>query len=105
MSGNSAMRWDSAAMVEQPDGGTDARRHSAVEAVRQKQIIEAAITVVAREGYVRASMARIAQEAGLSKGLLSYHFRNKDHLLDQALRTTFAAITAAVTGEMDLDAP
>jgi AcrR family transcriptional regulator len=91
-------------MVEASDGGTGARRRSAIEEVRQRQIIDAAIAVVAREGYARASMARIAEQAGLSKGLLSYHFRNKEHLLDQALRTTFTAITDEVIEEMDLGA-
>lgn len=82
-----------------------APRRSAVEAVRRAQIIEAAIAVVAEEGYARASMARIAQQAGLSKGLLSYHFRSKDDLLEQALRTTFADITAGIIEELDVTAP
>ena len=91
-------------MVSVSDG-QGAPRRSVIEAVRRAQIIDAAITVVAEEGYARASMARIAQQAGLSKGLLSYHFRSKDDLLEQAMRTTFAAITAAVIGEIDVGAP
>jgi AcrR family transcriptional regulator len=91
-------------MVDAQDG-SPAPRRSAVEAVRRGQIVEAAIAVVAEEGYSRASMARIAQRAGLSKGLLSYHFRNKEHLLEQALRTTFAAITTAIVDELDVGAP
>lgn len=91
-------------MVEASDRSRAPRR-SAVEAVRRAQIIEAAIAVVAEEGYARASMARIAQQAGLSKGLLSYHFRSKDDLLEQALRTTFAAITAGIIEDLDLAAP
>jgi AcrR family transcriptional regulator len=89
------------AVAEAPE---KAPRRSAVEAVRRAQIIEAAIAVVAEEGYARASMARIAQQAGLSKGLLSYHFRSKDDLLEQALRTTFAAITEQIVEGLDLDA-
>jgi AcrR family transcriptional regulator len=91
-------------MVEVSDSQSTPRR-SAVEPVRRAQIVDAAITVVAEEGYARASMARIAQRAGLSKGLLSYHFRNKDDLLEQAMRTTFAAITVAVIDEIDVSAP
>jgi AcrR family transcriptional regulator len=92
------------AVVDAPEKPSAPRR-SAVEAVRRAQIVEAAITVVAEEGYARASMARIAQQAGLSKGLLSYHFRNKEHLLEQVLRTTFAAITEQVIEGLDLNVP
>jgi AcrR family transcriptional regulator len=91
-------------MVDAPERSSAPRR-SAIEAVRRAQIVDAAITVVAEEGYARASMARIAQQAGLSKGLLSYHFRNKEHLLEQALRTTFEAITEAIVDELDVSAP
>jgi AcrR family transcriptional regulator len=91
--------------VSEVPGSQGAPRRSAVEAVRRAQIVDAAITVVAEEGYARASMARIAAQAGLSKGLLSYHFRSKDDLLEQAMRSTFAAITAAVIAEIDVGAP
>ena len=91
-------------MVDAPVRSSAPRR-SAVEAVRRAQIVDAAIAVVAEEGYARASMARIAQQAGLSKGLLSYHFRNKEHLLEPALRTTFAAITEAIVDQLDVAAP
>lgn len=47
---------------------TDARR-AAIAAALQR--------VMARTGYERASVAAIAREAGLSPGLVHYHFRNK----------------------------
>lgn len=44
----------------------------------------AAIETIAELGYARASFARIAERAGLSStGLISYHFSNKDELMER----------------------
>lgn len=58
-----------------------ASRPSITEAARRTQIIDAAIAVIAAEGFPQASFARIAREAGLSStGLISYHFAGKQDL-------------------------
>ncbi len=55
---------------------------SATNQARRRQIIEAAISVLAESGYGRASFARITEHAGLSSTrLISYHFRGKDDLM------------------------
>ncbi|MCO4743539.1 MAG: TetR/AcrR family transcriptional regulator [Proteobacteria bacterium] len=41
------------------------------------------------EGYEAASMNAVAAAAGVSKGLLHYHFQSKEHLLIEAQRATF----------------
>lgn len=48
---------------------------------RRAQIIQAAAEVVAELGYAHASVARIAERAGISKGVITYHFDNKDQIL------------------------
>jgi len=59
-------------------------RRTLTERVRRAQILEAAIGVIAERGYTGASFARIAERAGLSStGLISYHFANKDELMEQ----------------------
>jgi AcrR family transcriptional regulator len=42
-----------------------------------------------RNGYEGASMGAVARAAGVSKGLLHYHFQSKEHLLIEAVRATF----------------
>ncbi len=49
-------------------------------------LIDAAMTVVAREGLEAASVKRIAAQANVTPGLLHYHFPGKDALLEAALR-------------------
>lgn len=43
-------------------------------------IVEAAITVVGRHGYAKASMARIAEEAGIAYGSIYLHFESQRDL-------------------------
>lgn len=80
------------------------RRPSVVEEIRRERIVEATVEVIAEVGYARASMARIAERAGISKGLISYHFRDKDDLMEQTLRTTYAAIVESVVAAVDVTA-
>lgn len=48
---------------------------------RRRQIVDALIAVMARQGYERASVAAIAAEAGLVPGLVHYHFESKLEIL------------------------
>lgn len=50
------------------------------EEVRRKQILEAALKAFAEDGYDKVSMARIAREAGLTKGGVYFHFASKEEL-------------------------
>ena len=52
-----------------------------IEQARRRQIIEAAIEVLAASGYEYASLERIALRAGISRGLISYHFAGRDELM------------------------
>jgi TetR/AcrR family transcriptional repressor of bet genes len=48
---------------------------------RRAQIIEGLREVMAADGYERASVNRIARAAGLSPGLVHYHFESKQDIL------------------------
>ncbi|CAM3540503.1 TetR/AcrR family transcriptional regulator [Tsukamurella ocularis] len=66
-------------------------QRSFIEEARRRQIIAAAVEVLADEGYGRATLARIAQQAGISKGVISYHFDGKDDLMRQVVIQLFVA--------------
>jgi TetR/AcrR family transcriptional regulator, fatty acid metabolism regulator protein len=51
------------------------------ETARRAQIVAAAIETIAELGYGQASLARIAETAGTSKGVIIYHFGGKDELI------------------------
>jgi AcrR family transcriptional regulator len=57
----------------------------------RKQLMAVAIDCFARLGYQGTSIDRIAREAGVTKGAVYYHFRDKEDLL-------FAAVTDRIGG-------
>lgn len=50
-------------------------------------IVDAAMRVLARQGYARTSLMDIANEVGMSKGAVHYHFPTKEALMGQVLQT------------------
>lgn len=54
-------------------------------AERRSQIVAALIRVMARSGYDGASVALVAEEAGLAPGLVHYHFGSKREILLAAI--------------------
>ena len=57
-----------------------------------RKILDAAARLFGQAGYQGASMQAVARAAGVSKGLLHYHFRSKEHLLIEAQRLAFKRI-------------
>jgi AcrR family transcriptional regulator len=47
----------------------------------RQQILHAAFALIRREGVARLTIEAVAQEAGLSKGGVLYHFRSKEALI------------------------
>ncbi len=66
-------------------------RRSFIETARRAQIIECAIETIATLGYARASLAQIARRAGISKGVISYHFKSKGELIRQIVDEVYSA--------------
>jgi AcrR family transcriptional regulator len=62
---------------------TASEKRTFTETARRAQIVEAAIDTIAEVGYARASLARIGERIGISKGLIGYHFAGKDELINQ----------------------
>lgn len=54
---------------------------------RRAQVIHSAVVVVAREGADRAKLKDIADEAGVSLGLVQHYFRTRANLMGVAFQT------------------
>jgi TetR/AcrR family transcriptional regulator, fatty acid metabolism regulator protein len=68
------MRSETSPTGQQPD-------RTFTETARRAQIAAAAVDTIAELGYGQASLARIAETAGTSKGVIIYHFGDKDELI------------------------
>jgi len=53
--------------------------------IRREQICRAAATVIAREGFAGTTMRQVADEAGVSTGMLNHYFVNREDLLTKTL--------------------
>jgi TetR/AcrR family transcriptional regulator, fatty acid metabolism regulator protein len=74
-------------LTDRPDRMTMKGKKTATNAA--SKILGAATRMFGRMGYRGASMEDVAQEAGVSKGLVHYHFHSKERLLIEAQRATF----------------
>ena len=59
-------------------------------------IVDAAVAVAARRGISGSSMDEIAEQAGVAKGSLYYHFDSKDAIFTEVLRLGLKRVVAAV---------
>src|SRR5437879_12089032 len=69
------------------------------------QLVRAAIDCFARLGYQGTTIDRIARDAGVTKGAVYYHFRDKEQLLFEAVKDHVGEferqVLAEVTPELD----
>jgi len=65
------------------EASTGTKERTFIENARREQIVAAAIDTIADVGFAQASLARIAERIGISKGVISYHFAGKNDLIGQ----------------------
>lgn len=63
-----------------------AKKRTASKEERQRQLIRATISSVAKHGLSDTTMATVSSEAGLSQGIINLHFQSKERLLVETLR-------------------
>lgn len=59
-----------------------------------ERILRATVERILHSGVAHLSMQDVATEAGVSKGLIHYHFRDKNALLTRAIEWTVAGLVA-----------
>ncbi len=70
---------------------------------RQQEIVNAGFKIFAQNPYKKAPAAEIASEAGISKALLFYHFKNKKELYLYLWEKAVAIITMESSKQLVLD--
>ncbi len=64
---------------------TDPPRRKLSRDARRVQLMEATLEVMAQRGYARTTLTEVANQAGLSHGLVNFHFQTKEKLLTETL--------------------
>ena len=60
-------------------------RVTPIREVRQRQLVESTIAAIGRYGYAKLTLNHVATLAGLSPGIVNFHFRSKEQLLAATL--------------------
>ncbi|MEU5280726.1 TetR/AcrR family transcriptional regulator [Streptomyces asoensis] len=74
-------------------------------AVREQQMLDAAVETFGRRGYMAASMDEIAELAGVSKPLVYLYLNSKEDLFTACIRREAKALVAAVRTGVRTDLP
>ncbi|MER5545820.1 TetR/AcrR family transcriptional regulator [Streptomyces sp. NPDC002589] len=82
-----------------------ARTKRMPRAVREQQMLDAAVQIFGQRGYMAASMDEIAELAGVSKPLVYLYLHSKEDLFTACIRREAAALTEAVRAAVRTDLP
>ncbi|MFI2203992.1 TetR/AcrR family transcriptional regulator [Streptomyces sp. NPDC020192] len=82
-----------------------ARTKRMPRAVREQQMLDAAVRIFGQRGYMAASMDEIAELAGVSKPLVYLYLNSKEDLFTACIRRESTALTQAVRAGVRPDRP
>lgn len=91
-------------MSSAPQSPSPRRRQRLDEQQRRDQIISGCVQALAEHGYQQASLARIAEAAGVSKGLIWHYFSDRDTLMEHTAIVTATRLRDQVAADIDLTA-
>ncbi|MFW0789559.1 TetR family transcriptional regulator [Gordonia sp. CPCC 205333] len=66
------------------------------ESARREQLVDCAIEAIAELGYVKASVRKIAERAGVAMSVVLYHFGNKDELVTAVVGECYRSLVGAM---------
>jgi AcrR family transcriptional regulator len=61
-------------------------RKTEISEIRKEELTQAALKCMALKGYDRVTLGDVTKEAGLTKGIASYYFKNREELLISVIR-------------------
>lgn len=79
-------------------------RDPAVRERRRGQIVDAARAIVARGGLDALTFSALEQELGFTRGVVTWHFRNKDEVVDALLEDAIGRLDAVATAAIRAEA-
>ncbi|WP_050927709.1 TetR/AcrR family transcriptional regulator [Aestuariivita boseongensis] len=71
--------------LRKPKAEGKAPRRTESKEVRRQQLIEATIKSIAKHGIGGTTMSRVTEYAGLSIGIVNFHFESKQNLFEETL--------------------
>jgi transcriptional repressor BetI len=76
------------------------RQKTRIEDIRRVELIDAAHRIFLREGLKGLTTTRICAEAGMSQGILTYYFRDKEEVLFEMVRMNNRVLADAIVAHL-----
>jgi AcrR family transcriptional regulator len=80
-------------------------RRTATRDERRQQLIQATINCISRKGIGGTTLGDVAQEAGLSQGIVNLHFTSKENLFNETLQFLAEDYKAQFDGTLEKSGP
>lgn len=71
-----------------------------MQPIRQRQLIDATLAAINEVGMHDATVAQIARRAGVSTGIISHYFKDKNGLLEATMRDITGQLRQAVLSRL-----
>ncbi len=71
-----------------------------MQPIRQRQLIDATLEAINAVGMHDATIAQIARRAGVSTGIISHYFKDKNGLLEATMRDITGQLRLAVLSRL-----
>ncbi|MBI3066929.1 MAG: TetR/AcrR family transcriptional regulator [Deltaproteobacteria bacterium] len=76
-------------------------RKQILQDFRSRSLLESTRRLIAAEGFDAVTMARVAEEAGITKGAIYLYFRNKDQMILAAIEEIAAEMVRGIERRVD----
>ncbi|GAC78250.1 DNA-binding transcriptional regulator, AcrR family [Gordonia malaquae] len=72
--------------------------------ITRERLLSSTLDILAEHGWASATVARVAEEAGVSRGAAQHHFPTKEALITAALEEMFTQLTSMAESRAELPA-
>ena len=74
---------------------------------KRAELLDAAVSVIARDGFAGASLRKVAERAGCSTGSVTYYFANREEMMAAVIENlfdTYDAMLGSIEDSLDIRA-
>src|SRR4051794_39155865 len=94
-------QWHTAGPMSEPAAVRPVTKRDEQREASRRRLLNAAVEILAEEGYLGLTVKKVGERAGVSRGMVNYHFTSKAGLVEAVvadIRETFIDVLRAKRG-------
>lgn len=72
-----------------PTTGNSSTTRQEQKLLTRRKLLETTIDIIANEGFIGVTLPKVAERAGLSRGICNFHFQTKEQLMLEAFQAVY----------------